>query len=200
MESIGDKRLLETATSRGESCFSSQARTQSDAVSRASRYSLRSQKTNTARSTQRTANSRRSELDMSSMSEQNREKLLETFLPDIRRIHARMGYTQPVRPFNLNQENLKTVQLRAKTRGSVTRRAMLREHSEFALGSGVKAANSTLPQPAWDVKELQINGMNDRLFPGQAQALTAYVKKQDWSYKDLRNLLDRPLPKKTRDK
>lgn len=194
MESTFDENQarLRTAKSQARSLHTSRTRTCSELPTS---YMLRSQ--TTTASTQRRTKSCRSELDMSLMNEQNREKLIEAFLPDIRRIHARMGYSHRVRPFNLNQEKLKTVQIRAKTSWL---RSELREHSDHTLGSGAKAANSTTPRPAWDVKELPINSVNDRLFPGDTPVLTAYVKRQDWNYKDLRSSLDRPLPKTTRDK
>lgn len=139
----------------------------------------------------------RSEIDMALMSEQNREKLIEAFLPDLRRNHTRMGYLHRVRPFNLNQENLKTVQIRAKT-ASYNRD--LREHSDVSLGCGRKAANSTMPRPRWAVKSLPVNSANDTLFPDAPPQMVAFVKRQQWNYSDGRISLDRPLPKRSLDK
>ena len=142
--------------------------------------------------TSKMSRSCRSELDMRLMSERNREKLLDAFLPDIRHIHTRMGYTHRVSPFNLNRENLKTVQIRAKTAWYNQRE--LREHPNVTLGSGSKAANSVTPRPAWGYKALPINHMNDRLFPYDVQNYSAYVKRQRWDT-DLRGS-ERPLPRK----
>lgn len=132
------------------------------------------------------------------MSEQNREKLIEAFLPDLRKNHTRMGYSHRVRPFNLNQEKLKTVQIRAKT-SSYNRD--LREHSDVSLGCGRKAANSTTPRPRWAVKPLPVNSANDTLiFPDAPPQMIAFVKRQQWNYIDGRISHDRPLPKRSLDK
>ena len=139
----------------------------------------------------------RSEIDMTLMSEQNREKLIEAFLPDLRKNHTRMGYLHRVRPFNLNQENLKTIQIRAKT-ASYDRD--LREHCDTSLGCGRKAANSTNPWPRWAVKPLPVNSANDRLCPDVSPQMVAFVKRQQWNYSDARTSLDRPLPKRSLDK
>ena len=139
----------------------------------------------------------RSEIDMSLMSEHNREKLIEAFLPDLRKNHTRMGYLHRVRPFNLNQEKLKTVQIRAKT---ASNSRDLREHSDISLGCGRKAANSTTPRPCWAVKPLPVNSANDTLFPDAPPQMIAFVKRQQWNYNDGRLLLDRPLPKRSLDK
>ena len=139
----------------------------------------------------------RSEIDMTLMSEQNRDKLIEAFLPDLRKNHTRMGYLHRVRPFNLNQENLKTIQIRAKT-ASYNRD--LREHSDISLGCGRKAANSTTPRPRWSVKPLPVSSANDRLCPDAPPQMVAFVKRQQWNYSDGRTSLDRPLPKRSLDK
>ncbi|CAH3044986.1 unnamed protein product [Porites evermanni] len=139
----------------------------------------------------------RSEIDMTLMSEQNREKLIEAFLPDLRKNHTRMGYLHRVRPFNLNQENLKTVQIRAK---SLSYNRDLREHSDMSLGCGRKAANSTTPRPRWAVKPLPVNSANDRLCPEEPPQMVAFVKRQQWNYSDKRASLDRALPKRSLDK
>ena len=139
----------------------------------------------------------RSEIDMTLMSEQNRDKLIEAFLPDLRKNHTRMGYLHRVRPFNLNQENLKTVQIRAK---SLSYNRDLREHSEMSLGCGRKAANSTTPRPRWAVKPLPVNSANDRLCPDEPPQMVAFVKRQQWNYSDKRASLDRALPKRSLDK
>lgn len=139
----------------------------------------------------------RSELDMTVMNENNRERLIEAFLPDLRKNHTRMGYIHRVRPFNLNQEKLKTVQIRAKT-ASYNRD--LREHSNMSLGRGRKAANSTTPRPKWAVKPIPMNSANDRLCPDVPPQTLAFVKRQQWNYSDGRSFLDRPLPKRSPDK
>lgn len=139
----------------------------------------------------------RSEIDMTLMSEQNREKLIDAFLPDLRKNHTRMGYLHRVRPFNLNRENLKTVQIRAK---SLSYNRDLREHSEMSLGFGRKAANSTTPRPRWAVKPLPVNSANDRLCPDEPPQMVAFVKRQQWNYSDKRVSLDRALPKRSLDK
>ncbi|KAL9971174.1 hypothetical protein ACROYT_G023665 [Oculina patagonica] len=139
----------------------------------------------------------RSEIDMTLMNEQNREKLIETFLPDLRKNHTRMGFLHRVRPFNLNQEKLKTVQIRAKT-ASYNRD--LREHSDISFGCGRKAANSITPRPRWAVKPIPMNSANDRLCPDAPPQMVAFVKRQQWNYSDGRLSLDRPLPKRSLDK
>lgn len=139
----------------------------------------------------------RSEIDMSVMDGQNRERLIEAFLPDLRKNHTRMGYLHRGRPFNLNQEKLKTVQIRAKT-ASYNRD--LREHSDVSLGCGRKAANSTTPRPRWAVKPLPMNSANDRLCPDAPPQMVAFVKRQLWNYSDGRSCLYRPLPKRSLDK
>ncbi|KAJ7393373.1 hypothetical protein OS493_006344 [Desmophyllum pertusum] len=139
----------------------------------------------------------RSEIDMTVMNEQNRDRLIEAFLPDLRKNHTRMGYLHRVRPFNMNQEKLKTVQIRAKT-ASYNRD--LREHSNRSLGCGRKAANSTTPRPKWAVKPIPMNSANDRLCPDAPPQMVAFVKRQQWNYSDGRLSLDRPLPKRSFDK
>lgn len=139
----------------------------------------------------------RSELDMTVMNEHNRERLIEAFLPDLRKNHTRMGYIHRVQPFNLNQEKLRTVQIRAKT-ASYNRD--LREHSNISLGRGRKAANSTTPRPKWAVKPIPMNSSNDRLCPDITPQTVAFVKRHQWSYSDGRSFLDRPLPKRSPDK
>lgn len=172
-------------------------------ISRAKSEPFRSRKTRSLRDSStnspdlRRIKSCRSEIDMLLMSEQNREKLIEAFLPDLRKNHTRMGYLHRVLPFNLNQEKLKTVQIRAKT-ASYNRD--LREHSDISLGCGRKAANSTTPRPRWAVKPLPINSANDTLFPDVPPQMTAFVKRQQWNYSDGRIFLDRPLPKRSTDK
>ena len=133
----------------------------------------------------------RSEMDITDMSERNKTKLLDIFLPDIRRLHTRIGYTQRVNSFNLNQENLKTVQLRGKTAWCKERQ--LKEHRDVTLGSGRKAANSVSPRPCWGYKSLPIYYMNDRLFSNNGQSYSAYVKRQLWA-SDMRGS-ERPLPR-----
>lgn len=146
--------------------------------------------------TSRMTESSRSELDMSLISDRNREKLIDAFLPDIRRIHTRMGYTLKVNPFNLNQEKLKTVQIRAKT--SFYNHRDLRENRNVTLGSGSKAANSVTPRPSWGYKSLPMNHTNDKLFPNDTQSFSAYVKRQRWD-SDLRGT-QRPVPRKLLEK
>lgn len=138
----------------------------------------------------------RSALDLGSINEQNRERLLDAFLPDIRRVHSRMGFEYRVRPFNLNQERLKSVQIRAKTAWDYRH---LREHSDETLGHGGKAATSITPRPAWVAKELPVNSMNDKLFPEEGPAMYAYVKTQLWDYKDKR-YMQRATPKRAHNK
>lgn len=177
------------------------SRTQS--ISRAKSEPSRTRKTRSSRESttdspdSRRTKSCRSEIDMTLMSEQNREKLIEAFLPDLRKNHTRMGYSHRVRPFNLNQEKLKTVQIRAKT-SSYNRD--LREHSDVSLGCGRKAANSTTPRPRWAVKPLPVNSANDTLFPDAPPQMIAFVKRQQWNYIDGRISHDRPLPKRSLDK
>ena len=139
----------------------------------------------------------RSEMNLTEMNIHNRDKLIEAFLPDLRRQHIRMGFTHRVRPFNLNQEKLKTVQIRAKT-ASYDRD--LREHSDISLGLGRKAANNTTPNATWAVKPLPVNTANDRLCPDDSPRLLAFVKRQHWNYSDGRLMLKRPLPKRSCDK
>lgn len=139
----------------------------------------------------------RSEMDLVSMGEQNRERLLDAFLPDIRRVHARMSYEHRVRPFNLNHEGLKNVQIRAKTAGEPR---YLREHRDETLGRGRKAASNITPRPAWLVKDVPVNAVQDRLFPGEGPAMYAYVKRQQWDYIDRRTGMKRVLPKRTHTK
>lgn len=139
----------------------------------------------------------RSEIDMTMMNEQNRERLIEAFLPDLRKNHTRMGYLHRVRPFNLNQERLKTVQIRAKT---ASNSRDLREHSNISLGRGRKAANSTTPRPKWAVKPIPMNSANDSLCPDAPPQMVAFVKRQQWNYRDGRLSLNRPLPKRSLDK
>ena len=146
----------------------------------------------------RQTKSHRSEIDMTMMNEQNRERLIEAFLPDLRKNHTRMGYMHRGRPFNLNQEKLKTVQIRAKT---ASYKRDLREHSDVSLGCGRKAAaNSTTPRPRWAVKPLPMNSANDRLCPDVPPQMVAFVKRQQWNYSDGRSSLHRPLPKRSLEK
>lgn len=133
----------------------------------------------------------RSEMNMTVMSEQNKEKLFDIFLPDIRRMHTQIGYTHRVDTFNLNQENLHTVQIRAKTAWCKERE--LKEHHDVTLGSGGTAANSVTPRPCWGYKALPSNHMNGRLFLNDTQSYSAYVKRQRW-YIDTRGS-QRPLPR-----
>jgi hypothetical protein len=142
------------------------------------------------------SNKCRSALDLESISEQNRERLLDAFLPDIRRIHSRMGYEYRVRPFNLNHERLKSVQIRAKTAWDYRH---LREHCDETLGHGGKAATSITPRPAWVAKELPVNSMNDKLFPEEGPSMCAYVKRQLWDYRD-RRYMQRATPKRSHNK
>lgn len=169
--------------------------------SRANSEPFRTRKTrsvwNLSPDSRQTHKSCRSEIDMTLMSEQNREKLIEAFLPDLRKNHARMGFLHRVRPFNLNQEKLKTVQIRSKT-ASYNRD--LREHSDISLGCGKKAANSTTPRPRWAVKPIPMNSANDRLCPDAPPPMVTFVKRQQWNYSDGRLCLDRPLPKRSLDK
>ena len=137
-----------------------------------------------------------SALDLRSIGEQNRERLLDAFLPDIRQIHSRMGYEYRVRPFNLNQEKLKSVQIRAKTAWDYR---YLREHPDQTLGHGGKAATSITPRPAWVVKELPVNSMNDNLFPEEGPTMCAYIKRPLWYYKD-RRYMQRATPKRSHNK
>lgn len=164
---------------------------------------VRSQKTSSWKdasklsSDPRLTKSCRSEMNMSLLSENNREKLIKTFLPDLRKNHTRMAYCYRVQPFNLNQEKLKTVQIRAKT-ASYNRD--LREHKEISLGHGRKAANSTSPRPCWTVKPLPLNSANDSLFPDAPPHMAVFVKRQEWNFRDGRISLKRPLPKRSLDK
>ena len=139
----------------------------------------------------------RSKIDMSLLNENNREKLLAAFLPDLRKNHTRMGYLYRVQPFNLNQEKLRTVQIRAKTAPS---NRDLCEHKYGLLGYGRKAANSTTPRPCWAVKPLPFNSANDALFRDATPQMIVYVKQQKWNFSDGREFLDRPLPKRSTDK
>ena len=108
-----------------------------------------------------------------------------------------MGYLYRVQPFNLNQEKLRTVQIRAKTAPS---NRDLREHKYGLLGYGKKAANSTTPRPCWAVKPLPFNSANEALFRDATPQMIVYVKQQKWNFSDGREFLDRPLPKRSNDK
>lgn len=162
--------------------------------------SLRSESKTSKHTTLRMYSSRscRSELDLASISEANREKLLDAFLPDIRRVHARMSFEHRTRPFNLNHEGLKNVQIRAKTAAGEQR--FLREHRDETLGRGRKAASNITPRPAWVVKDVSINAVHERLFPGEGPTMYAYVKRQQWDYIDRRPGMKRVLPKRSHTK
>lgn len=139
----------------------------------------------------------RSELDLVSIGENNREKLLAAFLPDIRRVHSKMSYEHRVRPFNLNHERLKSVQIRAKTAGDARQ---LRETRNETLGRGRQAASNITPRPAWIVKDVPVNAIHDRLYPGEGPTMYAYVKRQQWDYRDRRPGMKRVLPKRSHTK
>lgn len=116
-------------------------------------------------------------LDINALSLKNREKLIRTFLPDIERAQARLGYVHKVTPFNYNQEHFKTVEVRR--RPAVYTRPLY--DSKVLMKLGLKAANEMEPRPMWAIKPLM---QSEKSVVNPSEEYTVFTRFYPWRYRE----------------
>lgn len=114
-------------------------------------------------------------LDIESLSLKNRNRLIQTFLPDIEQAHARLGYVYKVTPYNYNLEHFKTVEMRR--RPAVYTRPI--PDAKVVMKAGHTAANEIEPQPMWAIKPLR----SDKTIVNPNEEYTVFTRFCAWRHR-----------------
>lgn len=114
-------------------------------------------------------------LDIEGLSSKNRNRLIQTFLPDIEQAHARLGYVYKVTPYNYNLEHFKTVEMRR--RPAVYTRPI--HDAKVVMRAGHAAANEIEPRPMWAMKPLRLG----RSIVNPNEEYTVLTRFYPWRYR-----------------